>query len=49
MGENPGTVWLWVTHNSAQVARAADRVLRMESGRSLGLGPVASIGDDSVA
>lgn len=31
---------LWVTHNSAQVARAADRVLRIECGRSLGLGPV---------
>lgn len=41
---------LWVTHNSAQVARAADRVLRLESGRSLGLGPVGSRpGDGSVA
>ena len=37
-----GTPALWVTHNSAQVKRAADRVLRLESGRSLGLGPVAS-------
>ncbi|MCK8645047.1 ABC transporter ATP-binding protein [Mycobacterium colombiense] len=37
-----GTPALWVTHNSAQVKRAADRVLRLASGRSLGLGPVAS-------
>ncbi|GAB1811370.1 ABC transporter ATP-binding protein [Mycobacterium sp. MUNTM1] len=45
-----GTPALWVTHNSAQVERAADRVLRLESGRSLGLGPVASKpGDGSVA
>ncbi|MDM4140067.1 MULTISPECIES: phosphate ABC transporter ATP-binding protein [Mycobacterium] len=45
-----GTPALWVTHNSAQVARAADRVLRLECGRSLGLGPVASRpGDGSVA
>jgi putative ABC transport system ATP-binding protein len=45
-----GTPALWVTHNSAQVARAADRVLRLECGRSLGLGPVASQpGDGSVA
>lgn len=44
-----GTPALWVTHDSAQVARAADRVLRLESGRSLGLGPVASTpGDGSV-
>ncbi len=32
---------LWVTHDAAQVERAADRVLRIERGRSLGLGPVA--------
>ncbi len=32
---------LWVTHDPAQVERAADRVLRIENGRSLGLGPVA--------
>ena len=32
---------LWVTHDPAQVERAADRVLRIEKGRSLGLGPVA--------
>lgn len=45
-----GTPALWVTHNAAQVGRAADRVLRLESGRSLGLGPVASRpGDGSVA
>ncbi|OBJ86834.1 phosphate ABC transporter ATP-binding protein [Mycobacterium sp. 1245852.3] len=45
-----GTPALWVTHNAAQVARAADRVLRLESGRSQGLGPVASRpGDGSVA
>ncbi|OBB93111.1 glycine/betaine ABC transporter [Mycobacterium sp. 852002-40037_SCH5390672] len=45
-----GTPALWVTHNSAQVKRAADRVLRLKSGRSLGLGPVASRpGDGSVA
>lgn len=41
-----GTPALWVTHNSAQVARAADRVLRLECGRSLGLGPVATRPDD---
>lgn len=41
-----GTPALWVTHNSAQVQRAADRVLRLESGRSLGLGPVASTPGD---
>jgi UDP-glucose/iron transport system ATP-binding protein len=45
-----GTPALWVTHNSAQVKRAADRVLRLESGRCLGLGAVASMpGDGSVA
>lgn len=37
-----GTPALWVTHNSAQVQRAADRVLRLEGGRSLGLGPIGS-------
>lgn len=41
---------LWVTHNPAQVERAADRVLRLECGRSLGLGPVvAKPGDGPVA
>ena len=41
---------LWVTHDSAQVERAADRVLRIERGRSLGVGPVVpSPGDGSVA
>ena len=34
---------LWVTHDSAQVERAADRVLRIERGRGLGLGPVGSV------
>jgi len=33
---------LWVTHDSAQVERAADRVLRIERGRSLGISPVMS-------
>ena len=37
-----GTPALWVTHDSAQVERAADRVLRLECGRSLGLGPVGA-------
>ncbi|PBJ62876.1 glycine/betaine ABC transporter, partial [Mycobacterium avium subsp. hominissuis] len=32
-----GTPALWVTHDAAQVTRAADRVLRLERGRSLGL------------
>ncbi|OMC21789.1 glycine/betaine ABC transporter [Mycobacterium colombiense] len=45
-----GTPALWVTHSSAQLERAADRVLRLESGRSQGLGPVAAEpGDGSVA
>lgn len=34
---------LWVTHDSAQVERAADRVLQIGRGRSLGLGPVGSV------
>lgn len=33
---------LWVTHDAAQVERAADRVLRIERGRSLGISPVVS-------
>jgi putative ABC transport system ATP-binding protein len=41
---------LWVTHDWAQVERAADRVLRVERGRSLGVGPVVpSPGDGPVA
>lgn len=36
-----GIPTLWVTHDSAQVERAADRVLRIERGLSLGIGPVA--------
>ncbi|WP_171975082.1 ABC transporter ATP-binding protein [Mycobacterium colombiense] len=44
-----GTPALWVTHSSVQLERAADRVLRLESGRSQGLGPVAAEpGDGSV-
>ena len=30
---------LWVTHDAAQVRRIADRVLRVEHGRSLGIEP----------
>lgn len=41
---------LWVSHDPAQVERAADRVLRIERGRSLGFGPVARRpGNGSVA
>lgn len=41
---------LWVTHDEAQVERAADRVLRIERGRSLGLSRVGpKPGDGSVA
>lgn len=41
---------LWVTHDSAQVERAADRVLRIERGVSLGICPVVPRrGDGSVA
>ncbi|WP_197083459.1 phosphate ABC transporter ATP-binding protein [Mycobacterium nebraskense] len=38
-----GVPALWVTHDSAQVERAADRVLQIGRGRSLGLGPVGSV------
>lgn len=31
---------LWVSHNAEQVARIADRVLRIEDGRCLGITPV---------
>nr|WP_156687980.1 phosphate ABC transporter ATP-binding protein [Mycobacterium sp. Marseille-P9652] len=37
-----GTPALWVTHDAAQVERAADRVVHIERGRSLGLEPVRS-------
>ncbi|WP_158019359.1 phosphate ABC transporter ATP-binding protein [Mycobacterium basiliense] len=37
---------LWVTHDPAQAKRAADRVLCVERGRCLGVGPVASKSDD---
>ncbi|BBX63656.1 choline transporter [Mycobacterium saskatchewanense] len=41
---------LWVTHDPAQVERAADRVLRIARGRGLGMGPVAkSPGNGSVS
>jgi putative ABC transport system ATP-binding protein len=33
---------LWVSHDAAQVRRIADRVLRIERGRSLGIGPVTA-------
>jgi putative ABC transport system ATP-binding protein len=33
---------LWVSHDPGQVQRIADRVLRIEHGRSLGVGPVAT-------
>lgn len=32
---------LWVTHDPAQVERTANRVLHIDRGRSIGLGPVA--------
>lgn len=35
-----GMAVLWVTHDSAQVARIADRVLRVDEGRCAGFGPV---------
>ncbi|CPR11244.1 ABC transporter ATP-binding protein [Mycobacterium bohemicum DSM 44277] len=38
-----GIAALWVTHDAAQVERAADRVLHIERGRSLGLRPVGSV------
>lgn len=41
-----GTPALWVTHDAAQVARAADRVLRLERGCSLGLSQVGGGPDD---
>jgi putative ABC transport system ATP-binding protein len=31
---------LWVSHDAQQVARVADRVLRIEHGRCLGITPV---------
>jgi putative ABC transport system ATP-binding protein len=33
---------LWVSHDAAQVRRIADRVLRIEHGRSQGIGPVTA-------
>ena len=41
---------LWVTHNRAQAARTADRVLHVDRGRCIGLGPAAlEPGDGPVA
>ncbi|WP_421843965.1 phosphate ABC transporter ATP-binding protein [Mycobacterium sp.] len=37
---------LWVTHNSAQVERIADRVLLIDQGRCTGLDPVVSNSDN---
>ncbi|MEB4207710.1 phosphate ABC transporter ATP-binding protein [Mycobacterium sp. 94-17] len=44
-----GTPALWVTHDAAQVDRAADWVLRLKSGRSLGLGRVGTRPSDGPA
>jgi putative ABC transport system ATP-binding protein len=35
-----GLCALWVSHDAAQVARIADRVLRIDGGRCLGIEPV---------
>ncbi|MBV9088646.1 MAG: phosphate ABC transporter ATP-binding protein [Mycobacteriaceae bacterium] len=37
-----GITALWVSHDPAQVQRIADRVLRIEQGRSLGIQPVTT-------
>ena len=39
LADRDGIPAIWVTHDAAQAARAADRVLRIEAGRCLGLGP----------
>jgi putative ABC transport system ATP-binding protein len=41
LAEVDGIPALWVTHDAAQVERAADQVLRIERGRCLGLSSVA--------
>ncbi len=46
LAEVDGIPALWVTHDRAQVDRAADRVLRIDRGRCLGLDPVAPAPDD---
>jgi len=40
LADNTGLCALWVSHDAAQVARIADRVLRIEHGRCLGIEPV---------
>jgi putative ABC transport system ATP-binding protein len=42
LADADGIPALWVTHDPAQAARAADRVLRIEHGRCVGLDPAAS-------
>ncbi|WP_407688078.1 ATP-binding cassette domain-containing protein [Mycobacterium sp. HUMS_1102779] len=39
LADRDGIPAIWVTHDAAQAARAADRVLRIEAGRCLGVGP----------
>ncbi|MGF2947176.1 phosphate ABC transporter ATP-binding protein [Mycobacterium sp. Lab-001] len=41
LADDDGIPAIWVTHDAAQAARAADRVLWIERGRCLGFGPVA--------
>jgi putative ABC transport system ATP-binding protein len=41
LADDDGIPAVWVTHDRAQAARAADRVLRIERGRCLGVGPAA--------
>jgi putative ABC transport system ATP-binding protein len=36
-----GIAVLWVTHDAEQVQRVADRVLRIEAGRCVGMEPVS--------
>jgi putative ABC transport system ATP-binding protein len=40
LADNTNLCALWVSHDAAQVARIADRVLRIEHGRCLGIEPV---------
>jgi putative ABC transport system ATP-binding protein len=40
LADNTRLCVLWVSHDAAQVARIADRVLRLENGRCLGIEPV---------
>jgi putative ABC transport system ATP-binding protein len=46
LADDDGIPALWVTHDQAQATRAADRVLRIERGRCVGLDPVASGPED---